>query len=340
MSRNLKRVPLTFNWPLHEVWGGFVNPYYKLAGNCPDCENGYDRAGGRPDANAALFHAQWYANAPFDPVAYGAEPLSPFAPAIWQLASRNVGEAPDFYMTHAERIAREAFKHKAMTGGFGPDDPPLVPFPSFDKERAINHEARRLYELWRYQWSHHLIQADVDALVADSRLPEFTLRPRNAAQAEALSMQEAAGGSGYWLDEPNGYHPTAAEVNEWSFEGFGHDSINNGVCVEARCVREGVPYMCSRCHGSGSIWPSPEIEQQCENWEKTDPPTGDGYQLWEDCSEGSPVSPVFASFDELCAWAESNATTFGPYKATADEWKAMLDGGVVHATNERGDILL
>lgn len=316
MSRNLKRVPIDFSWPLREIWGGYVNPYYKLAGRCPDCENGYDRAKGRPDANATLFQAQWYGNAPFDPAAYGAVPLSQFAPAIWQLASRNVGAAPDFYMTHAEQIACAAFKHKALTDNFGPDDPPLVTFPSFDKERAINREARRLYELWRYQWCHHLIQADVDALVADERLWDLT---------STWSKEHG------WQKREDGLHPTAAEVNEWSLGGFGHDSLNSSICVKARCAREGVPYMCGTCEGSGRVWPTPEIERQYEDWKSTKPPTGDGYQLWEDCSEGSPVSPVFASLDELCAWAADNATTFGPYKATTEEWREMLDGGVVHA---------
>ena len=70
MSRQLKRVPISFNWPRGSVWGGFVNPYYNQQSNCPDCDLGYDRNGGRPDANAALFHAQWYGQAPFDPIAF------------------------------------------------------------------------------------------------------------------------------------------------------------------------------------------------------------------------------------------------------------------------------
>jgi hypothetical protein len=323
MSRNLKRVPLDFSWPIGELWGGYVNPYYDLAGTCPDCNHGHDRAGGRPDANAALFHDQWYGNAPFDPVANGAEPLSPYAPAIWRLAGRNVGAAPDFYMTNAERIAREEFKHKAMTGTWGPDDPPLVPFPSFDKERAINHEAKRLYELWRYQWKHHLVQADVDALVADDRLWDLT---------SAWSQEHG------WQPREDGHQPTATEVNAWSFEGFGHDSSNAHICVRARCVREGVPYICTRCRGTGRIWPTPEIEQQCENWKKTDPPTGAGYQLWEDCSEGSPVSPVFTALEDLCAWAADHATTFASERATTEEWKQMLEDDFVHATDAQGNI--
>jgi hypothetical protein len=89
---------------------------------------------------------------------------------------------------------------------------------------------------------------------------------------------------------------------------------------------------CPACGGECDVWPSPTIKQQYDDWKEEDPPIGDGYQLWEDCSEGSPVSPVFAALDALCAWAEENATTFGPYKATKEEWREMLDGGIVHAS--------
>ena len=61
-----------------------------------------------------------------------------------------------------------------------------------------------------------------------------------------------------------------------------------------------------------------------------DPPKGKGYQLWETTSEGSPTSPVFRTLDELCEWCEKNATTFGSFKATKDEWKKMLVEDDVH----------
>ncbi len=61
------------------------------------------------------------------------------------------------------------------------------------------------------------------------------------------------------------------------------------------------------------------------------PPVGDGFQLWETTSEGSPVSPVFKTLDELCEWCEENATTFGSMKATKEQWRQMLDSDFVHA---------
>ncbi len=35
MSRQLRRVPLDFDWPLNKTWDGFVNPHYAT---CPSCK--------------------------------------------------------------------------------------------------------------------------------------------------------------------------------------------------------------------------------------------------------------------------------------------------------------
>lgn len=68
----------------------------------------------------------------------------------------------------------------------------------------------------------------------------------------------------------------------------------------------------------------PAVKAEYDAWERTEPPRGDGYQLWETTSEGSPQSPVFATLEELSAWCETNATTFGYNKTSAAEWKRML----------------
>lgn len=80
----------------------------------------------------------------------------------------------------------------------------------------------------------------------------------------------------------------------------------------------------------------------CPNYEKyfseiteklrtlCEPPKGEGYQLWETTSEGSPVSPVFKTLDELCEWCEDNATTFADFKASKEEWKKMLEKDFVY----------
>ena len=105
MSRTLKRVPTSFDWPLNQTWTGYVNPYHQLAGECPDCDHGCDRVGGRSDANAALFSAQWYGNAPFDPVAYGAAPMAIDDPAM-HVRPANRRSRARLLMTTAEQACR------------------------------------------------------------------------------------------------------------------------------------------------------------------------------------------------------------------------------------------
>ncbi len=78
-----------------------------------------------------------------------------------------------------------------------------------------------------------------------------------------------------------------------------------------------------------------EIEEKLK--ELCEPPEGEGYQLWETTSEGSPVSPVFKTLDELCEWCEKNATTFADLKATKEEWKQMLSDDFVYS--KRGNVI-
>jgi len=290
MGRTLKRVPMDFEWPINQVWSGYLNPHEKLEIKC-SCDIGYS-------TTAARFRDEWYGCTPFDPKAYGATPLSIDNPQLLAVARRNCERSPEYH-------------------GSG--------------EYAVMREATRLYNYWKNQWSHNLIQADVDALVAANRLWDFTRVPLTEEQRETVRQKVASGGNS-WLPEDNGYTPTAEEVNAWSLVGMGHDSLNQWVCVEARCKREGVELECRRCGGTGGLWPSEEAKRLYDEWEEAEPPTGDGYQLWETTSEGSPQSPVFATLDELCRWCAENATTFASFKATAEQWRKMLDDGHVHHT--------
>jgi len=38
MSRELKRVPLDFDYSLNKVWEGYLNPYHKYSKKCPFCD--------------------------------------------------------------------------------------------------------------------------------------------------------------------------------------------------------------------------------------------------------------------------------------------------------------
>lgn len=57
---------------------------------------------------------------------------------------------------------------------------------------------------------------------------------------------------------------------------------------------------------------------------RIEPPAGDGYQLWEYTSEGSPYSPVFTTYEDLCAWCERNATIYAYLRVTKEQWAEFL----------------
>jgi hypothetical protein len=248
MGREIRRVPVDFDWPLNEVWAGYLSPDSLDGEKCADCDgSGYSMY-------ARKQRARWYGYIPFDPSETGSARLTPATPAVRDFAERNVTRAPEFY-------------------GSG--------------EAAIVREAERLCRLWNAQWSHHLNQVDVDALIAGDRLWDFT--------------RTLAGGNGWRPIEP-APAVTAEQVNIWSIGGFGHDSINCSIAVRAACERAGESVLCAACEGHGSTERYPGQRAEAEAWEPTDPPEGDGWQLWETTSEGSPISPVFSTADKLAGW--------------------------------------
>jgi len=247
MGREIRRVPLDFDWPLKEVWGGFLSPDRFDENPCPDCRNGYS-------PQAQNLYDLWYGKIPFDPASTGSTPWRHDSPAVRAFAERNIANAPDYYGTG---------------------------------EAATVREAQRLADLFNGSWSHHLSQGDVDALVAGGRLYDFT--------------HTVVPGKG-WQPKNPPVKPTAAEVNEWSLRGLGHDSINAHVVIKARCEREGVSDTCPTCEGHASLEKYEGQRAEAEAWEPTDPPKGDGWQLWETVTEGSPISPVFATADALADW--------------------------------------
>lgn len=59
---------------------------------------------------------------------------------------------------------------------------------------------------------------------------------------------------------------------------------------------------CVACNGSGELWTSDEAKKNAYSWVDYDPPVGDGYQIWETVSEGSPISPVFSTAEDLALY--------------------------------------
>jgi hypothetical protein len=237
MSREVKRVPLDFVWPMNKVWQGYLTPDRLHEDKCPDCKNGYS-----PEAQH-LFDL-WYGYVPFEPADSGSTPLTSDTPAVRMRAERNVAQSPDYY----------------GTGEF-----------------AIWREGERLARLWNGMLSHHLTDDDVAALVEAGRLMDFT--------------HTWTKGVGWQPNEPM-VVPSAEQVNNWSLHGLGHDSLNASVVIGARCKRLGVPEACATCGGHSTVERYPGQRAEAEAWK----------ELWETVSEGSPVTPVFSSADDLVTY--------------------------------------
>ncbi len=213
MSRELKRVPLDFNWPMNKTWEGFLIPNVLRAIPCKSCN-----------------------------------------------------------------------------------------------ETGQNDKTRELSEDWygferpHKRWCHRLTQLEVDALVEKGRLRDLT---------------------------HDGHQPTAKEVNEWAQEVniMGHDAINRWIAVDARAKHLGFLGDCPRCDGEGCGWRNEKHKQDSEAWEETPIPIGEGYQMWETTSEGSPISPVFSTPEELAHWlADNKASSFGGNTASYIQWLNMIKG--------------
>jgi hypothetical protein len=212
MGREVKRVPLNFEWPMNETWTGYLMPKHLHAVDCKICN------GGGLNSKTKIIEDQWY-----------------------------------------------------------------------DFDETGN------------RWCDKLTQVEVDALIKNGRLSDFTSK---------------------------GITPTPDQVNEWSKTMFGHDAINRWICVEARARSLGVYGLCEECEGEGYNYRDDQHKADAESWEPYEVPTGDGWQMWETTSEGSPISPVFETPEELARWlTDNNASTFGSQTTTYDNWLSMVNSG-------------
>lgn len=154
-------------------------------------------------------------------------------------------------------------------------------------------EAQRLADLFNGQWAYHLNVDDVAALAA------------------AGSVKVGA---------------TVEEVNRAAItDPLSRCSTHAYRCIVAVCDREGVASECPACGGHGSVEKWPGQRATADAWEGFDPPAGDGWQMWENTSEGSPMSPVFETADALIDWlVDTGASYFGNTTASRDQWRAVV----------------
>jgi hypothetical protein len=241
MGREVRRVPVDFDWPLEKIWEGFLNPLGGFPA-CPDCS--YEQADTLMDK---LFPNPHKSGTGLTPAAYA--------------------------------IDQTFYSHQIESAVGNP-----AHFGRNDRAEQI-------------AWHDKLGQAEVDNLVAEGRLRVWE--------------------DGKWISVPR----TADEVNAENRRGGlgAHDAINRWILIRFRCKVLGIEMACPTCKGKGDI-ATDEQRKAYDEWEPTPPPTGDGWQVWETVSEGSPITPVFATKEGLIDYLVEKGTTW-------DQKSGSLRGG-------------
>ena len=109
---------------------------------------------------------------------------------------------------------------------------------------------------------------------------------------------------------------------------MGHDAIDRWEATKKILRAAGLSEDWGRCQACAGEGIHPDSFAAYEAWESTEPPVGDGWQMWETTSEGSPISPVCDSPESLARWlADNEASAFGGETATAEQWLAMIQCG-------------
>ena len=220
MGREVKRVPLDFEWPQGETWEGYLLPERLREARCPDCANG-----GTPAYD-------W---------------LQKVAYVIAGLADDANDEARGRHM-HPYLAPLREISYGGMH--YAGDPRPGKQFAEFADglcEDGASFFGRDIYGMHR-------------ALIAAAGLPE-----------------------------------------DWG--------------------------ICQTCKGHASVEKYDGQRAEAEAWEATEPPEGDGWQMWETTSEGSPMSPVFTTPAELASWlARTRASMFGSSTASEAEWLSIIMG--------------
>lgn len=90
--------------------------------------------------------------------------------------------------------------------------------------------------------------------------------------------------------------------------------------------KEGWDSSCPHCKGEGVLFLNDEIKRLHEEFQWIEPPTGEGYQMWETTSEGSPISPVFKTAEELAEYCEREGVSwFGDRTAKKEDWLRVIN---------------
>ena len=136
---------------------------------------------------------------------------------------------------------------------------------AFDNPRYIDVDSNRRFN--DNAWSHHITDDEVFELIKHGRLGDLT-DYRGHFDEEKQKWMGWVDGKRIKIAAPRPNQiPTAEKVNHWSAyeRGFGHDSINQWICVKQRAIRLGVYGSCEHCE-EGVIYDESEARVALQLW--------------------------------------------------------------------------
>ena len=97
------------------------------------------------------------------------------------------------------------------------------------------------------------------------------------------------------------------------------------LCSNVETYFENEPDHCELCRQYAKIMNYEIASYGCPELPFRDPPHGEGWQLWETVSEGTAMSPVFKTPEELAHWlTDTGASASGYMTAEYDTWLKFI----------------
>lgn len=287
--RKIMKVPLDFSWPLGKTWKGYVNPHPGPK-RCKLCDGTGHNAETKRIADTFYDHEGFGTRWRYD---YGVDPYGrPASRPPWRIIGNS--------LAWKNKITQDEVEALVLKGRL------------MDFTHTWNPDGGWKQKRWLTKGYYCSCKIPVPQLS-----PEHKTAHCMACGEDMILLDE---------DDIRLQIPFAEEVNAMDNRGGmgSHDAINRWILIETRAKRLGVYGKCQKCKGSGETKLPRKKKKKYKKWKEYEPPTGEGWQLWETTSEGSPKSPVFATADGLAEWCAENTTIFANEKMPKYEWLSLI----------------
>jgi len=112
-------------------------------------------------------------------------------------------------------------------------------------------------------WQYHLTEIEAEALVKAGRLNEL-MKINCYYEEDQNKWHGWINGVNKEIDKP--IYPTPEQVNEWAKIGFGHDGINQYICLKARAKYLNIWGNCEYCNGNRIIYTEEKARLGLQLW--------------------------------------------------------------------------